>query len=194
MLSPALRLKLPYALRTSPDVCSKKRNYDRGLPSSSLSLNEKVTGLSRNRCNLNLMSQDELGNLITRLSELQLQRQNILQEEQRITQRIAELPRRGEDDRHRAAHAPSRVSPPPPPAPRRGVFSVGQRVFIENRIRHVPFGRRASPADRAAVVHRVTTDKVHIVTYNGFETWRHPANIRHLTNQEHRDITEQQDQ
>lgn len=82
----------------------------------------------------------------------------------------------------RGSHPPVEEEPQP------GVFRVGQRAYIHNRVRHVPPQRRATPLDRACVVQRVSRNRVDIVTYNGHETWRAPGNLRHLSEQEHRDI------
>ena len=133
------------------------------------------------------MSHSPIDVLTDQLRELHIQRENMLREERRIAQEI---------EAAFAAHQPSqeartgRVTPPPQPrtAPAPGEFHVGQHVFIEDRIRHAPFGRRANPGDRAAVVQQVTADRVCTNTCNGHSTWRHRDNLRHLTEQEQRDI------
>ena len=139
---------------------------------------------------LKCMSEDDIETLIRRLQDLQT-------EERCFTELIRQAASsRQQGQSNRGARA-GRVSPPPAaprqgPPPARGRYSVGQRVFIENRIRHVPFSRRANPSDRAATVQRVTEDRIYITTYNGYETWRHPSNIRSLSEQEHQNIVDGQ--
>ena len=59
------------------------------------------------------------------------------------------------------------------------VFHIGQQVYITNRITHV-LTRRASEADRTAIVTHFTASRVAIRTINGFHTHRHPKNLRPL--------------
>ena len=131
------------------------------------------------------MSEEDVAELILQLQHPQVQ-------QARITQRIAELHQEGRSARSDRPGRARRVSPPPPPsAANDRNFSVGQRVFIQNRIRHVPHGRRPNLGDRAAVVQRVSAGRVVVITYNGKETWRHPENLRRLSDQEHHNILEQ---
>jgi hypothetical protein len=58
-------------------------------------------------------------------------------------------------------------------------FHIGQRVYITNRITHV-LVRRATEADRTAIVTHFTPTRVAIRTINGFNTHRHPKNLRPL--------------
>jgi hypothetical protein len=76
----------------------------------------------------------------------------------------------------------------PVPVPREPVFPVaqtvaafhiGQQVYITNRITHV-LVRRATEADRTAVVTHFTPTRVGVRTINGFNTHRHPKNLRPL--------------
>ena len=60
------------------------------------------------------------------------------------------------------------------------VFHIGQRVYITNRITHVPLLRRATEADRTAIVTHFTASRVAIQTINGYNTHRHPKNLRPL--------------
>jgi hypothetical protein len=60
------------------------------------------------------------------------------------------------------------------------VFYIGQRVYITNRITHVPLLRRATEADRTAIVTHFTPSRVAIRTINGYHTHRHPKNLRPL--------------
>lgn len=130
------------------------------------------------------MSTEDLESLIERLHQLRLERQRILNEEERTIASLRDLTR----SRARRQHQNRGVSPDPTEHPHPGVFEVGQHVYIDNRIRHVPLTRRTTPADRAAVVARVTVDRIYIQTYNGYETWRHPGNLRHLTDRERANI------
>jgi hypothetical protein len=59
------------------------------------------------------------------------------------------------------------------------VFHIGQRVYITNRINHV-LVRRATEADRTAIVTHFTPTRVAIRTINGYHTHRHPKNLRPL--------------
>ena len=58
-------------------------------------------------------------------------------------------------------------------------FYIGQRVYITNRITHV-LVRRATEADRTAIVTHFTASRVGIRTINGYQTHRHPKNLRQL--------------
>jgi hypothetical protein len=60
------------------------------------------------------------------------------------------------------------------------VFHIGQRVYITNRITHVPLLRRATEADRTAIVTHFTPSRVGIRTINGHHTHRHPKNLHPL--------------
>ena len=90
------------------------------------------------------MATQDVEDITARLQQLQLQRESILREEQELLRRLT-----GETTREAAD------------------IAVGDRVFIENRISHVPLGRRATRKDRAAIVQRVDPKCVYITTYNG---------------------------
>ena len=64
---------------------------------------------------------------------------------------------------------------------RRHNFSVGEQVYITNRITH---SITPEPLDRAAIVTRVRPRRIDFRTFSGQETWRSPGNLRHLTEQE----------
>lgn len=127
------------------------------------------------------MSDDEIARLIARLQELQTRQQEILAEELQITQRIQEATTRVNSSQD-TPDTSGRVSPDP------GVFTIGQHVFIQNRITHVQRFRRPNLADRAAVVQRLTRDRIYVRTYNGHDTWRSPTNLRHLSIDERTEI------
>ena len=136
------------------------------------------------------MSGRSIQQLLYKLQELQIQRQENLRVEQETLQELRE---KLEGTRGNQARS---VSPTPLEAihsaessiQQRLQFSVGDRVYIENKIRHVPVIRRANPKDRAAVVQRVKGEQIHIVTYNGYNTWRKSSHLRHLSTAEHHNI------
>ena len=111
------------------------------------------------------MTNRDVEDITTRLQQLQLQRESILREEQELLRRLT-----GETTREPEG------------------IAVGDRVFIENRISHVPLGRRATPKDCAAIVQRVDPKRIYITTYNGYSTWRAPTNLRRLTECKHKNI------
>jgi hypothetical protein len=77
-------------------------------------------------------------------------------------------------------HPTTPTAVPVPPEPTVAAFHIGQRVYITNRITHVPLLRRAMEADRTAIVTHFTATRVAIRTINGFNTHRHPKNLRPL--------------
>jgi hypothetical protein len=79
-----------------------------------------------------------------------------------------------------AVPVPVPREPASPVAPTVAVFHIGQRVYITNRITHVPLLRRATEADRTAIVTHFTATRVAIRTINGVHTHRHPKNLRPL--------------
>lgn len=135
------------------------------------------------------MDQQELIQLIDQLQQLQIQRESISAEEQRILQRIRRSADSG-DNNDNGSELPTRaavvtsdvvssaVATTPP------TFSIGQHVYITNNINHTVV-RRATNADRASVVtHFTNTGRIAIRTYNGFRTNRVAANLRVLTDEE----------
>lgn len=121
--------------------------------------------------------------LIKELQLLQIERERIGAEERAIVQRI-QLARLGTD----SGEAQANQQPSQPSTTGVESFTVGQKVYILNRIGHLPFTKRPSPKDRAGVVTRITKTRVYITTYNGSETWRAPSNIKRLTLAEHESI------
>ena len=75
--------------------------------------------------------------------------------------------------------------PPLSESTRAPTFLVGDHVYIRNQVRHVPNGRRTNPADRAAIVERVTGNRVEIQTANGYRTWRVVHNLRPITEEQY---------
>lgn len=129
------------------------------------------------------MTEEDIESIIQRLKELQVHRDHIREEERQLLARAEDL--------LRPTSQTGRVSPEP--NPRRETtptFRTGEKVYITNRIRHVPGTRHAILADRACVVQRTTPDRVYIRTYNGYETWRAANNLRLLSESERRIIEE----
>jgi hypothetical protein len=134
---------------------------------------------------------ETLNQLIERLQQLHLEQETILQALEDIAQQdiiVDQEPRANviqgnERDRTPAptAAAVTVVAPvtlPTPSTPT--VFYIGQRVYITNRITHVPLLRRATEADRTAIVTHFTATRVAIRTITGVHTHRHPKNLRPL--------------
>lgn len=137
------------------------------------------------------MSGEDLQQLIHRLQQLQIQRDNISAEERRLTETIARqitgtnnginnvgFAHRAvveEDDDNGGAAATNNPSG----------FVLGQHVFITNQVPHVDSTRRVTNADRAAVVtHFTRGDRVAVETYNGDKTHRLPKYLRPLSSEE----------
>jgi hypothetical protein len=78
-----------------------------------------------------------------------------------------------------AVPLPAPREPASPVTPTVAAFHIGQRVYITNRINHV-LVRRATEADRTAIVTHFTPSRVAIRTINGYHTHRHPKNLRPL--------------
>jgi hypothetical protein len=139
-----------------------------------------------------MVERASLNQLIERLQQLHLEQKRILTALENIVA----------DDEPAAAAvtepaSPVSVAEPEPvhpttpvavPVPRGQVFPVaqtvaafhiGQRVYITNRITHV-LVRRATEADRTAIVTHFTPTRVAIRTISGFNTHRHPKNLRPL--------------
>ena len=139
------------------------------------------------------MSDDE-ASIISRLERLHIARRELIAEEERLLQEL----RTGENPQPPgaagAAQGRERASGRVvgrgvvDRTGRRQDFQVGDHVFITNNIRHVPFRRRATPADRAAVIERTTDNRIYFHTYNGYSTWRHRDNLRFLTPREQTNI------
>jgi hypothetical protein len=142
-----------------------------------------------------------LNQLIERLHQLHLEQETILQALEDIAQQdiiVEQEPRanivpnvvpvaannaptvvhRSERDTTPSTPVAQAVSVPVP-VPASVVFHIGQRVYITNRINHV-LVRRATEADRTAIVTHFTAPRVAIRTINGYHTHRHPKNLRPL--------------
>jgi hypothetical protein len=135
---------------------------------------------------------ETLNQLIERLQQLHLEQETILQALEDIAQQdiiVDQEPRANvvqgnERDRTSAptAAVATVVAPvilPRTPTPVMTGFHIGQRVYITNRISHV-LVRRATEADRTAIVTHFTASRVAIRTINGYHTHRHPKNLRPL--------------
>ena len=113
------------------------------------------------------MREDELDRLLSELRLLHLRTERVLA------------------DIDQLRHPPDTTVPHRAPSASaentQAVFTPGDYVYIRNQIRHVPSGRRGSPADRAAIVERVTGNRVDIRTANGYATWRIAHNLTAIT-------------
>jgi hypothetical protein len=117
-----------------------------------------------------------LNQLIERLQQLHLEQERILQalesiaEDQdqiRVTTSSTAIVA-SQPNKRDTASVPVAV-PVPVPVPTT-VFHIGQRVYITNRITHV-LVRRATEADRTAIVTHFTASHVAIHTINGYHTY-----------------------
>jgi hypothetical protein len=126
---------------------------------------------------------ETLNQLIERLHQLHLEQETILQALEDIAQQdivVDQEPRANIIQRERTPSSTPAVVPVAVPVPSTiGGFHIGQRVYITNRITHV-LVRRATEADRTAIVTHFTATRVAIRTTNGFNTHRHPKNLRPL--------------
>jgi hypothetical protein len=137
---------------------------------------------------------ETLNQLIERLRQLHLEQETILQALEDIAQQdiVVEQEPRANIIPNVVPNVVSNVvpnerdtAPSTPIAEAVGVssptvFYIGQRVYITNRITHVPLLRRATEADRTAIVTHFTPSRVAIRTINGYHTHRHPKNLRPL--------------
>jgi hypothetical protein len=129
---------------------------------------------------------ETLNQLIERLQQLHLEQETILQALEDIAQQdiiVNQEPRANvvqgnERDRTPAPTAAvvAVVAPVTLPTPVTTGFHIGQRVYITNRISHI-LVRRATEADRTAIVTHFTASCVAIRTINGYHTHRHPKNL-----------------
>ena len=111
------------------------------------------------------MREDELDRLLSELRLLHLRTERVLADIDQLRHPTeTAVP-------HRASSSPNTQV----------VFAPGDYVYIRNQIRHVPSGQRGSSADRAAIVERVTGNRVDIRTANGYATWRVAHNLRAIT-------------
>jgi hypothetical protein len=140
---------------------------------------------------------DSLNQLIERLQQLHLEQARIIEALENI---ITEAPA---DDRNERERTPTSVAAiamaVPVLAPTvhniepvatvtatvpvsvpTTMFHVGQRVYITNRITHVSLVRRATEADRTAIVTHFTASRIAIRTINGYHTHQHPKNLHPL--------------
>jgi hypothetical protein len=120
-----------------------------------------------------------LNQLIERLQQLHLEQERILAALENI---VADNESESEPV-HPTTPVAVPVSVPrepvSPAAQTVAAFHIGQRVYITNRINHV-LVRRATEADRTAIVTHFTATRVAIRTINGYHTHRHPKNLRPL--------------
>ena len=117
------------------------------------------------------MSEEGTDDIIRRLQELHLEKEELHEEEKELLSRLRSKSEQEEESDNRAEG-----------------FAVGDHVYITNKVSHLPPLRRATPADRAAIVDNITRTRVYLITYRGHHTWRQPGNIRALTPREQRNI------
>jgi hypothetical protein len=132
---------------------------------------------------------ETLNQLIERLQQLHLEQEAILQALEDIAQQdiiVNQEPRanvvQGNERNRTPAPTAAVVTVAAPmtlPTPVTTGFHIGQRVYITNRISHI-LVRRATEADRTAIVTHFTASRVAIRTINGYHTHRHPKNLRPL--------------
>jgi hypothetical protein len=123
-----------------------------------------------------------LNQLIEQLHQLHLEQETILQALEDIAQQdiiVDQEPRANIVQRDRTPSPTPAVVPVAIPVPSTIGFHIGQCVYIANCITHV-LVRRATEADRTAIVTHFTATHVAIRTINGFHTHRHPKNLRPL--------------
>jgi hypothetical protein len=136
---------------------------------------------------------ESLNQLIEQLQQLHLEQERILQALENIAadqqprtdiEPIVGVASSTVNAGARSASVPPVATPVSPVAPAVlptvTVFHIGQCVYITNRITHVPLLRRATEADRTAIVTHFTQSRVAIRTINGYHTHRHPKNLRPL--------------
>ena len=135
------------------------------------------------------MEQEDLRQLIERLQQLHIQRERISAEERRILQEIHQ-PFIGDNNnterptQRAVVEDDNAVVETVTVVPTQD-FQLGQHVYITNTITHTGLVRRATHADRAAIVtHFTNTGRIGLRTYNGYRTHRLSGNLRPLTPEE----------
>lgn len=135
----------------------------------------------------------DIQTIIERLNSLSLERQRIAEKERALLRQATLLTSNTGGQPDPAQHGRGgRISPIEDEfvdaEEEEGVFEVGDHIYIENRIRHVPFRLRPAPQDRTGIEHRVTEDRVYLRTYNGYDTWRNSRNVRRLSESERENL------
>ena len=121
------------------------------------------------------MSDKRIQELLNKLQELHIETGKVIEAIGEITSK--------EGDEHKADRKQS---------PRRGSggFNPGDPVYITNRIQNIPIGRRVTTADRAAIVRKVTAERVYFTTATGKESWRSPKNLKKISQEDYRRLSE----
>jgi hypothetical protein len=107
------------------------------------------------------MSDRDISKLITELKELKLRELQVLATLESIIQTQ-------QTDNTLLASATSQ---------RTYTYKVGDQVIITNKVTR-PLNRPVNQGDRAAIVTKVSTNRIDLQTKNGFFTWRAPHNLR----------------
>ena len=131
------------------------------------------------------MSEPSLDDIVEELQRLQIRQQYLTDQ---LAQRLQQAREREGRAPPQGAPRPARAADFVPQEQDDQRLNVGDTVYITNRIRHVPFGRQSTHADRAATIDRIINGRVYVTTFNGFQTWRLDNNLRTLTQEEARDI------
>lgn len=154
----------------------------------------------------------ELDDILRQIREIQVSRENLESQERRLLDRATQIRTRRFDQPSRSATTSGRVSPTSeqrrfdqsvrpttassrvspvskPDETQQPHPSVGEHVYITNRIRHVPSARTTSALDRAAIVTGYLGSRIYFRTYNGDETWRESQNLRLLSTDEKQNLT-----
>jgi hypothetical protein len=113
------------------------------------------------------MSDRDISKLITELKELKLRELQVLATLESILQTQ-------QTDNTLVASAISQT---------KHTYKVGDQVIITNKVNR-PLNRTVNQGDRAAIVTKVSTNRIDLRTKNGFFTWQAPHNIRPQTNNE----------
>lgn len=111
------------------------------------------------------MDEEQLQGLLNRLQELHLETGEILSKIEQAT-------------------GSQKTEDKAPPRSGDG-FNPGDPVYITNRIQNIPIGRRVTTADRAAIVRKVSGDRVYFTTATGKETWRTAKNLKRISSQDY---------
>lgn len=125
-------------------------------------------------------------NILNRLSELQTQHEEILQEQQSLLQQLTDLSLTTQHTHTPEVQRSANIQTPckeTTPIRQGSKLHPGEHVYIKNKISHA-FNGDLTPLHRAGIVTDVQAHKIYLRTYSGVETWRSPNNLRRLTSKE----------
>ena len=121
------------------------------------------------------MSDTKVQELLNKLQELHIETGKVIETIEEITSKEGDVKKA---DRKQSPHRGS------------GGFNPGDPVYITNRIQNIPIGRRTTTADRAAIVRKVTAERVYFTTATGKETWRNAKNLKKISQEDYRRLSE----